>query len=220
MKMKRNRRLIGTVRSVAIEHGCLRTIQRAFGLKAEENEILRRVLRAPVVEGHLGRCAGFCDWPCEKWPDGLIELHYELKEKHVPEGEYVGTFLHEVGHLIHCFEEPDNKSSHGKAWKAVMARLGRPNEERCHNLDIGATIQLVCPHCFNRKPTRSTPKEIAERISHQRLCPHCHEGRLITEQELSIYREQHGGDVMAWPRDLLLRLTRDLDQRIEACRAR
>lgn len=202
IKPRRGRREAGTVRTWAEKYGVGDRITNAI---PGNINLLKKVLDCPVHIGQLGETAGRCCNPGPYYPIGLIELHQELLEDHIPKDEITRTFIHEVGHLIDCHER--GRSDHSKAWKKVMARLGEPDEDSHHDLPIGVKTTLHCPKCKNSQGTRLPKKAIAEKVSHKRLCSFCGDCRVVTLDEAISYYQKYTMNFDKWPQSLKVKLS-------------
>lgn len=77
------------------------------------------------------------------------------------------TGVHEAAHYIEF--QKFGTSSHGKRWKSIMASLGYPNAQRCHQQDRSHLVkyQLICRNCqkvlrdYTKRPTLSLSNKVS-----------------------------------------------------------
>lgn len=171
-KPRRGRKETGTVLDWAHKFDCVDAIRLACTTGLEINQDLyTHVVSCPVFTGYLGGTAGYCGHrPL------YIELHDAILTEALASTEGKSTFLHEVGHLIDTIER--GESDHSKRWRHVMARLGQPDETRCHSIPAStmkaARVPIYCddPTCQNIEHT-TKPDAYAGR-----KCSWCSGGRL------------------------------------------
>lgn len=99
----------------------LRLSHHLLTLSEEERTMLETTV---IHTGNLGRTAGYALYP------DVVELHQGLM-KEGREKDLGDTLLHELGHILD--HKRRGRSDHSAAWKKVMADLGAPGEERCHD---------------------------------------------------------------------------------------
>lgn len=197
---RRGRTESGTVRVWAEAAGVTKNIEEAFGVSTYQQDIFHKVMNYPVYVGPLGKTAGWCFAPCPKAKLGWIELHENLPRFGM--SEVADTLLHEVGHLIDYHER--REMDHSKEWKAVMARLGRPNETMCHVLptsELDALWTFYCPGCMGEVRTRKP-----ETVLHKRRCPYGCQKRVTSYDEAKEIMSKYPEGINQWPEEVAARL--------------
>lgn len=89
----------------------------------------------PLVRLDLrGQAAGQARWRAGERP--VLRFNRQIAERHTADF-LARTVVHEVAHLVtlacHGRTRP-----HGREWRAVMAELGIPQAERCHDYPVSA----------------------------------------------------------------------------------
>lgn len=192
-KPRRGRVEAGTVLDWAHKFDCVDAIRLACTTGLEMNQDLyTHVVSCPVFTGYLGGTAGYCGYrPL------YIELHDAILTDEFFSNEGRDTFLHEVGHLIDTIER--GESDHSKRWRHVMARLGKPDETRCHTIPrskmTSARVPLYCDGFYmaTKLPSKEKVREKCDNIEHTtkpekyagKKCSWCDSGRLQLYKTMS-----------------------------------
>lgn len=172
-KPRRGRVEAGTVLDWAHKFNCVDAIRLACTTGLEINQDLyTHVVSCPVFTGYLGGTAGYCGYrPL------YIELHDAILSDDLVQTEGKSTFLHEVGHLIDTIER--GESDHSKKWRNVMARLGMPDETRCHSIPASTMKAARVPlYCDNPDPCLNIEHTTKPEKYDGKCCSDCRSGRM------------------------------------------
>ncbi len=138
MKPRFNRKVYGTVRSVAEELG---VVSNFVWLSENYPKFYEKLMAVEVHIGDLGETAGWHIGKREGYTvvDSTIELHEKLWDEGHSK-DLRDTFFHEVGHaldyLMRC------KSDHGREWRGAMRMIGINGLSRCHSYHYLMTSRI------------------------------------------------------------------------------